>query len=146
MKIVAIASDHAGFSLKSFLIEEIKNLGYEVLDLGTSSTESVDYPDFAAALTKTITTGKAAVGVAVCATGIGISIAANRNPKIRAALCCNAEAASLARRHNDANILALGAKMLSEDVAKECLRVFLSTPFDGGRHEVRVNKLNNGSF
>ncbi|MGO1117252.1 ribose 5-phosphate isomerase B [Rhodovibrionaceae bacterium A322] len=140
-KTVAIASDHAGFELKCALAEELKSLGYEVLDLGTHTTDSVDYPDYGTALAQAIADGKAEKGVAVCGTGIGISIAANRNPAVRAALCHNTTAARFTRLHNDANVLALGARMVGDEVAKDCLRVFLSTDFEGGRHERRVAKL-----
>jgi|TARA_R110002072_G_scaffold49863_17_gene135032 ribose 5-phosphate isomerase B len=140
-KTVALASDHAGYDLKCVLAEDLKAMGYEVLDLGTNSLESVDYPDFGAALGRAIADGLADKGVAVCGTGIGISIAANRNPAVRAAVCHNSTAARLTRLHNNANVLALGARMVGDEVAKDCLRVFLSTDFEGGRHERRVAKL-----
>src|SRR5690606_3947528 len=113
----------------------------EVLDLGTSGPQSVDYPDFAAALARALADGRASRGVLVCGTGIGISIAANRHRHIRAALCHDSSSARLARAHNDANVLALGARLIGLEVAKDCLRVFLSTPFEGGRHAGRVAKL-----
>lgn len=138
---LALAADHAGFALKEILKQEAKNLGYNIVDLGTNSTESVDYPDYGNKLADNVASGKAEFGVVICGSGVGISIAANRNPKIRAALCHNAEIAKLARQHNDANVLALGARVVDESTAKECLRVFLSTPFEGGRHEKRVEKL-----
>lgn len=139
--VVAVASDHAGFALKSALIEELRILGYEVLDLGTDSTESVDYPDFGRALGAAIADGRARRGVVVCGTGIGISIAVNRNPAVRAALCHDTTSARLCREHNDANVLALGARLIGDEVARDCLRVFLSTAFAGGRHQRRVDKL-----
>jgi len=120
---------------------DAENLGFEVLDLGTNSTDSVDYPDYGHKLAETVASGKAKVGVAICGSGIGISIAANRNPKIRAALCQNTECAKLARQHNNANVLALGARMISEDEARECLKTFLNTEFEGGRHQNRIDKL-----
>lgn len=140
MKIV-IASDHAGFALKETLKKELVALGHEPLDLGTSSSESVDYPDFGFKAAEGVASGAAALGVIICGSGIGISIAANRNPKIRAALCHNEESARLARQHNDANMLALGARLTPEKEAKAILRAFLETPFEGGRHAGRVAKL-----
>jgi ribose 5-phosphate isomerase B len=138
---IAIASDHAGYELKSTLIEELKAKGYEILDLGTNGPESVDYPDFGKALAEALGAGKANRGVAVCGTGIGISIAANRYPGIRAAVCHDETSARLAREHNDANILALGARLLGSEVAKDCLKAFLTTKFAEGRHAPRVAKL-----
>lgn len=138
---VALASDHAGFSLKQSLADHLRGEGYDVLDLGTHSSDSVDYPDFANAMAEAIDKGSAQKGVLVCGTGIGISIAANRHRSVRAALCHNSTAARLAREHNDANVLALGARMVGEEVAKDCLAVFLKTEFAGGRHQGRVAKL-----
>ena len=141
VKPIAIASDHAGFELKSMLIEELGALGREVLDLGTDGPGSVDYPDFGNALAEALTAGRADLGVLVCGTGIGISIAANRHPGVRAAVCHDQTSARLAREHNDANVLALGARLIGAEVAKDCLRTFLSTPFAEGRHAPRVAKL-----
>jgi ribose 5-phosphate isomerase B len=138
---IAIASDHAGFELKATLIEELKSAGAAVLDLGTNAPDSVDYPDFANALAKALRDGKAAFGVLVCGTGIGISMAANRHKGIRAAHCRDTTDARLARQHNDANVLALGARTTGPEVAKDCLRIFLATAFEGGRHQRRVDKL-----
>ena len=138
---VAIAADHAGFDLKELLKAELVQLGCQVLDLGTTGTQSVDYPDFASALAQTLAKGEAGRGVLVCGTGIGISIAANRHRNVRAALCHDSVSARMARAHNDANVLALGARLIGPEVAKDCLRVFLSTPFEGGRHAGRVAKL-----
>lgn len=140
-KPIAIASDHAGVALKSELIEEIQALGHQVLDLGTKGPDSVDYPEFGAALAKAVLSGQADRGVVICGTGIGISIAANRHPGIRAAPCHDATSARLAREHNDANVLALGARLIGIEVAKECLRTFLATDFAGGRHARRVAML-----
>ncbi len=140
-KNIAIASDHAGFQLKETLKAEIISLGYNVIDLGTNSTNSVDYPDYGYKLASEVSSGKADLGVAICGSGVGISIAANRKPKIRAVLAQTAEVAKLGRQHNNANVLALGARIISEDMAKEIVRMFLSTPFEGGRHENRVIKL-----
>lgn len=139
-KPIAVASDHAGYSLKSILIEELGTLGHQVLDLGTNGPESVDYPDFAHSLAATLADGRADRGILVCGTGIGISIAANRHAGVRAAVCHDETSARLTREHNDANVLALGARLIGEEVAKDCLRVFLTTPFAGGRHERRVAK------
>lgn len=142
---VALASDHAGYRLKELLADHLRAQGYELLDLGTRSSESVDYPDFADAMAKAIASGRAERGVLICGTGIGISIAANRHRAVRAALCHNSTAARLARQHNDANVLALGARIIGEEVAKECLEVFLETEFEGGRHQRRVAKLSGDS-
>jgi len=138
---VAFAGDHAGVALKHALEAEARALGFETLNLGTDGDASVDYPDYGNAVAEAITSGKARFAVAICGSGIGISIAANRHAGVRAALCHNAELAALARQHNDANVLALGARQIGEDEAKECVRVFLQTPFEGGRHEARVKKL-----
>jgi ribose 5-phosphate isomerase B len=138
---VAIGSDHAGFDLKQVLKAYLTELGYEVLDLGTGGPESVDYPDFGKAVAAAVSGGRAGLGVVVCGTGIGISIAANRDPGVRAALCHDHTTAELSRRHNDANILALGSRIIGVEVAKECVRTFLTTPFEGGRHAGRVAKL-----
>jgi ribose 5-phosphate isomerase B len=138
---IAIASDHAGFALKGVLKLELETLGYAPLDLGTHDTASVDYPDYADKLAQAIKAGKAARGVLVCGTGIGISIAANRHREIRAALCQDATTARLSREHNDANVLVLGGRIVGEEVARECLKAFLATAFAGRRHEGRVAKL-----
>jgi ribose 5-phosphate isomerase B len=138
---IAIAADHAGFALKSVLSAELMTLGYEVLDLGAYSTESVDYPDYAAALAAAVESGRVKRGVVTCGTGIGMAIAANRNRAVRAAVCPDMTSARLARAHNDANVLALGGRLLGDEMARDCLRVFLATPFEGGRHARRVAKL-----
>jgi ribose 5-phosphate isomerase B len=138
---IAIAADHAGVRYKTTLVEELRKMGYEPLDLGTNGPESVDYPDFAEVLVGALEEGRAARGVLVCGTGIGTSIAANRHRGIRAALCHDALSARLARAHNDANVLVLGQRLIGEEVAKDCLRIFLETPFEGGRHARRVAKL-----
>lgn len=138
---IAIASDHAGFEMKSALIAMLRADGRDVLDLGTHSTQSVDYPDYAAALAAAMADGQASRGILVCGTGIGISIAANRFPHVRAALCHDVTTTRLARRHNDANVLALGARVVGIEVARECLDAFLSTAFEDGRHGGRVAKL-----
>lgn len=138
-EVVAIASDHGGFDLKQLLSQELVTLGYQVLDLGTHGAESVDYPIYAEAMVDALLSGRARRGVLLCGTGIGVSIAANRRPGIRAALCYNIETARLARQHNNANILALGGRTTDAGTAKVVLRAFLDTAFeDGGRHERRV--------
>lgn len=141
MKPIALASDHAGYDLKTVLAGELEAAGYKVLDLGTDGPDSVDYPDYGDALAAAIAEGRAERGVAVCGTGIGISIALNRHPGVRAALCHDETSARLAREHNDANVLALGARLIGSEVAKDCLKVFLDTGFAAGRHVGRVAKL-----
>ncbi len=140
-KPIAIASDHAGYDLKTTLAQELAEMGYEVLDLGTDGSQSVDYPDFGSSLAEVIRTGEVERGILICGTGIGISMAANRHPGVRAAVCWDETSARLTREHNDANVLALGARLLGVEVAKDCLRTFLSTDFAGGRHAGRVAKL-----
>jgi ribose 5-phosphate isomerase B len=142
---IAVASDHAGFDLKEILKRDLQEAGHEVLDLGTNSTQSVDYPDFGAAMADAVASGKAERGVLVCGTGIGISIAANRNAKVRAALVHDVTSARLAREHNDANVVAFGQRVIGTEPAREALKVFLSTKFEGGRHAARVAKLSKGS-
>lgn len=139
--IIAIAADHAGFELKTTLKEVLQAQGYAVLDLGTDGLASVDYPDFGRKLAEVVASGRATRGVAICGTGIGISIAANRVPGARAALCHDSLSARLAREHNDANILALGARLIGVETAKDCLTSFLSSSFSSGRHAGRVAKL-----
>jgi len=139
--IVAIASDHAGFELKEKLKEEISKLGLKAEDLGTKGSESVDYPDYAEALVKWMRLHSGGRGVLICGSGIGMSIAANRHKGIRAALVHNGIEAELARKHNNANVLCLGARTTNNLSAKEALKTFLNTAFEGGRHEKRVEKL-----
>ena len=138
---IAIASDHAGFELKEALKGVLSELEFAPLDLGTDGPASVDYPDFADKLAGALKDGRAKRGVLVCGTGIGISIAANRHRHVRAGVCHDATSARLTRLHNDANVLCLGARLVGSDVAKDCLRVFLGTEFEGGRHQIRVAKL-----
>jgi ribose 5-phosphate isomerase B len=138
---IVIASDHAGFDFKASIKDRLAGEGYEVIDLGTHGPESVDYPDYAAALAGAIREGRAERGVLICGTGIGISIAANRHPGIRAALCHDTTGARLSRQHNDANVLVLGARVTGIETAQDCLAAFLSTPFEGGRHSRRVDKM-----
>ena len=139
--IVAVAADHGGYELKTALLPELKALGFEVLDLGTNSTDSVDYPNFANAVAAAIGDGRAQRGVLICGTGIGMSIAANRQRHIRCALAHDVTTAQLARQHNNANVLALGARVLGIETAKACLRIFFTTAFEGGRHARRVAQL-----
>lgn len=141
---IAVASDHAGFDLKEILKRDLQEAGHEVLDLGTHSTASVDYPDFGRAMADAIASGKVARGVLVCGTGIGISIAANRNPKVRAALAHDVTSARLSREHNDANVVTFGARVIGVETAREALKVFLTTDWAGGRHAGRVDKLSKG--
>lgn len=142
---IAIACDHAGFALKSALKADLTSIGRDIIDLGTNGTSSVDYPDFGYAIAHAIRDGRAQRGVLICGSGIGISIAANRFPEIRAALVHDALGAKMARLHNDANVICFGGRMIGEDVAIDCLRVFLTTEFEGGRHTRRIGKLSNPS-
>jgi ribose 5-phosphate isomerase B len=135
---VAVAADHGGYDLKSVLVPALRSLGFEVLDLGTDSKESVDYPNFANALAEALAEGRAQRGLLICGTGIGMSIAINRHRHVRCALVHDVTTAFLARRHNDANVLALGGRILGPEVAKDCLTTFFTTPFEGGRHARRV--------
>ena len=138
---IAFAADHAAVDLKSQLIDWAKGEGHEVIDLGTNGTESVDYPDYGYRVANAVADGAAARGVALCGSGIGISIAANRHPGARCALVSEPLSAALARNHNDANIIAMGARVIGPEMAKACLATFLSTDFLGDRHAARVAKL-----
>lgn len=140
---IALASDHAAFVMKAELADWLRGLGHDVLDLGTNGPESVDYPDYGYRLGKAIESGDAAFGVALCGSGIGISIAVNRNPAARCALVAEPLSASLARQHNDANVIALGARLIGIEMAKACITTFLETAFLGDRHQRRVEKLSN---
>lgn len=142
---IAIASDHAALALKAELREWLIEQGHEVADLGPDSAESVDYPDFGYKLASVVADGTAARGVALCGSGIGISIAVNRNPAVRCALVSEPLSAALAREHNDANVIALGARLTGVDMAKACITAFLDTEFAGGRHQRRVDKLTTPS-
>lgn len=142
-KIIALASDHAGFDLKQSINTELLVLGWDVLNLGTEGVDSVDYPDFGFAVARAIKQGRVHRGVLICGSGIGISIAANRYPEVRAALVNDAVGARMARLHNDANVICFGGRMISVDVAVDCLKVFLDTDFEGGRHRRRVDKLSS---
>ena len=138
---IAIASDHAAIELKSTLRDWLLEEGHEVADLGPETAESVDYPDFGYDLAAVVAEGTAEFGVVLCGSGIGISIAANRNPGVRCALVAEPLSAALAREHNDANVIAMGARLVGADMARACLDAFLSTEFAGGRHQRRVDKL-----
>ena len=138
---ILIASDHAGFELKEKLEHWLREAGYAVNDLGTNSEQSTDYADYAHPLARRVSDGEAERGVLLCGTGLGMSYVANRYPHVRAAVAWSPEIAELARKHNDANVLALPARFLSEDQAREILKAWLDTPFEGGRHERRVEKI-----
>lgn len=142
--IIAVASDHAGVRLKAMILEELRLLGHEALDLGTNGGDSVDYPDFGYRLADAVVSGKASLGVGICGSGIGIAMALNRYAKVRAALCSDSTMARLARQHNDANVLVMGERLIGVETAKDCLHTFLATDFAGGRHAARVEKLNRG--
>ena len=138
---IALAADHAGFALKDELARWLGEAGHEILDLGTDGPDSVDYPRFGAALASAIAGGRAERGVAVCGSGIGISIAVNREPACRCARVDEPLSAALAREHNDANVIALGARLVGSDMARAIVSAFLDTPFAGGRHQRRVDLL-----
>ena len=138
---IFLSSDHGGFNLKTSISKFLNDKNYDVVDLGSFSLESVDYPDYANLMAKNIKNNINARGILFCGTGIGISIAANRFTHIRAALCTNVEMASKSRRHNDANVLALGGRIIDDSIAKEIVIEFLNTQFEEGRHRLRVNKI-----
>jgi ribose 5-phosphate isomerase B len=138
---IALASDHAGFSLKDELAAWLRDSGHVVIDLGTNGPESVDYPEFGARLASAVASGEAERGVAVCGSGIGISIAVNRNLRCRCARVDDPLSARLSREHNDANVIALGGRLIGSDMAKACVTEFLDTDFAGGRHQRRVDQL-----
>ncbi len=143
---IAIASDHAAIELKAALAEHLRGQGHEVLDLGPEGADPVDYPDYGYRLAEAIAAGDATRGVAICGSGIGISIAVNRHPAARAALVSEPLSARLAREHNDANVIAMGARLIGITMAKECVDTFLGTGFGGERHRIRVEKLSNPIF
>jgi ribose 5-phosphate isomerase B len=140
---IALAADHAGYLLKDELARWLSELGHDVTDLGTNGPESVDYPEYGARLAREVALGQAERGIAVCGSGIGISIAVNRNLKCRCALVSDPLSAELARAHNDANVIALGARLIGSDMAKACVLAFLETEFAGGRHQRRVDQLSH---
>lgn len=138
---IALACDHGGVELKALLAQHLESKGYALLDLGTDGSQSVDYPDFAVAMAEALAAGKAARGVLICGSGIGISIAANRFAHVRAALIHDGYGARMCRLHNDANVIVFGGRTIGSEIAKDCLDIFLSTEFEGGRHARRVAKL-----
>ncbi|MGA7795881.1 MAG: ribose 5-phosphate isomerase B [Candidatus Acidiferrales bacterium] len=140
-RVVAIGADHGGFELKQQLKGHLRDWGYQVLDLGTGSTEAVDYPDFAEAVGNAVARGEAWLGIVLDSAGIGSSIAANKVPGVRAALCYDRATARNSREHNDANVLTLGARLIAPEAAREIVALWLSTPFAGGRHQRRVDKI-----
>lgn len=140
---IALSADHAGYLLKDELAQWLREAGHEILDLGTNGPESVDYPRFGAMLAEAIADGRAERGISICGSGIGVAIAANRNPACRCAQVDEPLSAQLAREHNDANAIALGARLIGIEMAKACVEAFLSTDFAGGRHQRRVDQLSN---
>jgi len=141
--VIAIANDHAGYDLKRTIKNDLLTFGWKVLDLGADGTNSVDYPDFGFALARALKEGRAQRGVLICGSGIGISIAANRYPEVRAALVNDALGARMARKHNNANVICFGGRTIGVDIARDCLKLFLETDFEGGRHQGRVDKLSS---
>lgn len=141
--VVALGADHGGFALKETLKEFVAGLGYRVVDCGTHSTEAVDYPDLAYAVARLVSTGEAARGIVVDGAGIGSCMAANKVPGVRAALCYDHASAMNSREHNDANVLTLGAGLIGVSLAKQIVQVWLATPFSGGRHQKRVDKISD---
>lgn len=141
MSKIAIGGDHAGFEYKSAILAWLEELKYEVKDFGTHSSDSVDYPDFAHPVSSAVENGEFPLGILICGSANGVAITANKHAGIRAAICWNVELAALARQHNNANIVCLPARFIEIDSAKEIVQTFLSTDFEGGRHERRVNKI-----
>jgi ribose 5-phosphate isomerase B len=139
---IAVGADHAGYALKERLLGKLKTEGHEVVDFGTHSTESTDYPDYAAAVGRAVVHKEADLGLLVCSSGVGMSIAANKIHGVRAALGTNTDEVGYTRKHNDANVLAIGAKYTDEPTAEALLDTFLTTPFEGGRHSRRIEKIN----
>jgi len=140
---IAIGSDHAGFNLKYIIIQYLESKGYKYIDFGTNSSESVDYPDFAQKVTESIITAQCDKGILICGTGIGISIAANKVPGIRAALCTDSFMAKMSREHNNSNVLALGARVLGDGLALDIIETWLSSDFTEGKHTNRINKISS---
>jgi ribose 5-phosphate isomerase B len=141
MTTIGMASDHAGFELKEFLKPYLKSMRYEIIDFGTHSTDSMDYPDTAHRLAKALEEGEVKCGIAICGSGNGIAMTLNKHQGVRAALCWNPELGALARQHNDANILSLPARFISQELALEIVKSFLFAEFEGGRHQRRVDKI-----
>lgn len=142
---IAIASDHAGYCLKEYLKKKLSESGLQVSDFGTDSKESVDYPDMIHPLARAVNEGTFAKAVIICGSGNGVAMVANKYPNVRAALCWQPEIAALARQHNNANIIALPARFITEEIAAECVKIFINTGFEGGRHQKRVDKIPNRS-
>ncbi|KPL00853.1 MAG: ribose 5-phosphate isomerase [candidate division Zixibacteria bacterium SM23_73_3] len=140
---ISLGADHRGYELKGKIKKYLTQLGHEMTDFGTNSTESVDYPDFGFKVAESVARGEADFGVVVCLTGNGMNIVANKVKGVRSALCLNEEMAMLTRAHNNANVLALASNFVSEEMAKKILDVWLATDFEGGRHKPRVDKINN---
>ena len=141
MKKIAIGSDHAGYDMKQHIVAALKEWGYDVKDHGTKSTDSVDYPDFAHPVSLDVMEGRCDLGIVLCGSANGVSMSANKHVGIRCALCWNEEIAELARQHNDANVLAIPARFVSEENAIDMVQAFLNTAFEGGRHQRRVEKI-----
>ncbi len=142
MDLIAIASDHGGFSLKVDIVSFLNELGYEVKDMGPKNKNSVDYPDYGIRIAQAVTQNTDSRGIVICGTGIGMSIVVNRFPGIRGTLCSDLYTAKLCREHNDSNILIMGGRVVGHGLAREIVKVWLSTPFDGGRHQKRLDKIN----
>jgi ribose 5-phosphate isomerase B len=140
-EIIPIASDHAGYELKNKVIEHLKTKNFDVKDFGTYSSESVDYPDFAHKVGSAVNKGEYQRGIVICGSGNGVQMTVNKYPNVRCALCWNEEIASLARQHNDANIISLPARFINEETALKIVDIYLTTPFEGGRHMRRVEKI-----
>ncbi len=143
---IVIASDHAAVEMKAMLCTHLREAGHDVTDLGPGGIDSVDYPDYGYKIAQAVASGAADYGVALCGSGVGISISVNRHPGCRCALVSEPLSARLAREHNDANVIALGARLIGPEMAKACVDAFLATPFGGGSHQRRVDKLSNPSF
>jgi ribose 5-phosphate isomerase B len=138
---IAIGSDHAGFGLKEDVLGLLKSLNVDIVDCGTNTTESVDYPDFGARVSELVSSGEVKRGILICGTGLGMSMVANKYPHVRAALCNDLFSAKMSRMHNDANILVLGGRVIGKDLAAEIVKVWLTTPFEGERHLKRLQKI-----
>ena len=143
---IAVGSDHAAYELKEAIKEKLEKEGHEVIDVGCDSTESVDYPKYGHAVGRAVASGDAERGIAVCGSGIGISIACNKVPGIRAALCTSVEMAEMCRRHNNANVVCMGARMISQELAFEIIDKWMTTDFEGGKHLRRINEIEDLDF
>ena len=141
MEKIAISSDHAGYNLKKIILTFLKELDYQVDDMGPQNSESVDYPDYGISLAQVVVEGKFPRGIVICGTGIGMSIVVNRFPGIRGTLCSDLYMAKLCREHNDSNVLIMGGRVVGHELAKEIVKIWLNTPFEGGRHQKRLDKI-----